>query len=68
MKNIGIEVRSFWKPLHLFKTFSKFSTTSDLSISKDFYERCICLPSSTSLKEEEINIVANEINNYFERN
>ena len=48
-KNKGIETRSVWYPNHLqkpYKDFQKFN----IKRSKDFFDRCLCLPSSYSLK------------------
>ena len=47
--NLNIETRSLWYPSHLqkpFKNFEKFN----IKRSKDFFDRCLCLPSSFSLK------------------
>mgnify|MGYP001177669537 CR=1 FL=1 len=47
--NLKIETRSLWYPSHLQKPFKKFEKFN-IKRSKDFFERCLCLPSSFSLK------------------
>ena len=51
-----IETRPVWKPLHLQKVFAECQSIGG-SVAEDLFERGLCLPSSSSLTEEEINCV-----------
>jgi pyridoxal phosphate-dependent aminotransferase EpsN len=48
----GIESRPVWKPMHLQQLYSDCETYGG-AVSKDLYERGICLPSSSSLSPED---------------
>jgi pyridoxal phosphate-dependent aminotransferase EpsN len=48
----GIESRPVWKPMHLQRLFSDCECYGG-DVSKDLYERGICLPSSSSLTAED---------------
>lgn len=51
-----IESRPLWKPMHLqplFKDCAYYPHTPDESISDNLFERGICLPSGSSLTEED---------------
>ncbi|CEP50679.1 spore coat polysaccharide biosynthesis protein [[Clostridium] sordellii] len=64
----NIESRYVWKPMHLqpfFKEYKFFSKLENKSISEDLFNRGICLPSDTKMKEEEINKVINIIKEVF---
>lgn len=59
----GIEARRLWNPMHrqpLFKEMSMYQI-ADKSIAEDFFERGVCLPSGTNMKEEELYYVSNEL-------
>ncbi|WP_137790981.1 aminotransferase class I/II-fold pyridoxal phosphate-dependent enzyme [Bacillus sp. E(2018)] len=52
----NIEARPVWKPLHLqplFKESSYFSHEPHTSVSEQLFQNGICLPSGTSMTEEE---------------
>ena len=62
--NLKIETRSLWYPSHLqkpFKNFEKFN----IKRSKDFFEKCLCLPSSFSLKTIEQKSIINCLKSKF---
>jgi pyridoxal phosphate-dependent aminotransferase EpsN len=52
----GIEARPVWKPMHLQPVFSAARCYGG-QVSEDLFRRGICLPSSSSLSEEEQNRV-----------
>ena len=56
----NIESRPVWKPMHLQPLFRKASVLED-GTSKRLYERGICLPSGSSMSEEDINRVCSII-------
>ncbi|WP_424984231.1 aminotransferase class I/II-fold pyridoxal phosphate-dependent enzyme [Maritalea sp. S77] len=51
-----IEARPVWKPLHLQPLFekSKMYSAGNKNVSEELYNTGICLPSGTSMKEEDI--------------
>jgi len=49
----NIESRPVWKPMHLQPLFRKASVLED-GTSKRLYERGICLPSGSSMSEEDV--------------
>ncbi|OGW09705.1 MAG: aminotransferase DegT [Nitrospinae bacterium RIFCSPLOWO2_12_39_15] len=60
----GIQVRPIWKLIH---TLSMYNTCQTYSIENamDAYETCINVPSSISLKEEEIDFVVKTIREFY---
>ncbi|NVK50865.1 MAG: DegT/DnrJ/EryC1/StrS family aminotransferase, partial [Cyclobacteriaceae bacterium] len=48
----GIESRFLWKPLHLQPVFREIQFFGG-SVSKDLFDKGICLPSSTDLNYED---------------
>jgi len=62
----NIESRPSWKPMHLqdlFKNSPKYLNGT----SEEIYRKGLCLPSGSSLKEQDLNRIILIINNYFER-
>jgi len=56
----NIESRPVWKPMHLQPLFRKASVFED-GTSKRLYERGICLPSGSSMSEEDVRRVCSII-------
>lgn len=58
-----IEARPVWKPLHLQPLFKgcKYFTHDNTSVSDQFYETGLCLPSSSNMTPEDIARVTNKI-------
>ncbi|WP_185783694.1 aminotransferase class I/II-fold pyridoxal phosphate-dependent enzyme [Croceivirga lutea] len=55
--NKGIESRPLWKPMHMQPVFSKNQKYVN-GVSEDLFNRGLCLPSGSSLEEEQlVNIV-----------
>ena len=63
--NLKIETRSLWYPSHLQKPFKKFQKKFKIKRSKDFFERCLCLPSSFSLKTIDQRNIINYLRSKF---
>ena len=64
-----IESRRFFHPLHNQPAFSHFSKKSlTFPIAEQLYKTGLCLPSSTSLRHDEIKLIAHKIMEYFETN
>lgn len=69
LENENIESRPIWKPMHLqlvFKGYPFFSDVNDRSISEDLFKKGICLPSGTSMTEEEQTRVIEIIKGVFD--
>ncbi len=63
----NIESRPVWKPMHLqplYKNF-RYITRPNKDNSKFLFERGICLPSGSNLKEEEQDFIINIIKSIF---
>ena len=62
----GIETRSVWLPNHLqlpFKNYQKFKLTK----SFEYYNDCLCLPSSYDLKNKHQSKIINLLKNHFNK-
>ena len=55
----NIESRPVWKPMHMQPVFANcdFVKVEEKAVSKDLFERGVCLPSDTKMTEEEQNKV-----------
>ena len=55
----NIESRPVWKPMHMQPVFANcdFVKVEENAVSKDLFERGVCLPSDTKMTEEEQNKV-----------
>ena len=64
----GIDSRRYWKPMHLQPLFegSLFFKAEDIAISEDLFEHVLCLPSSSSLTEDELAYVCDKIKSFFD--
>ena len=64
LSKLGIEARPLWKPLHLqpvFKDCAYFEHGKGFDASAYLFSRGLCLPSSSSLKKEELDYIAESI-------
>lgn len=59
----NIETRLLWRPMHIQPIYSDAPSYVN-GVSEDLFGRGLCLPSSTTLSDEEINYVAQLINQY----
>ena len=57
-----IEVRPIWYPIHLLKPYKKYQKF-EITKSIEFLKTSICLPSSTSLTNKDLNRIIKVINN-----
>ena len=57
----NIESRPVWKPMHLqpvFKQYPFFTVNKGISVSEDYFNRGVCLPSDTKMtKEQQENVI-----------
>ena len=66
-----IESRPAWKPMHMQPVFSNcdfFSEREVGSTCEDIFNTCICLPSDTKTSLTDIEMVANLIKDFVEKN
>ena len=61
----NIEARPVWKPMHLQPVFREFPVVGG-SVSEDLFNRGICLPSGSSLTEEELERVCQVVRSVHE--
>ena len=62
----GIQVRPIWRLIHLLTIYKNFQTYK-IDNAIGFYETCINIPCSISLKKSQIEFVVKEIKCYFNR-
>lgn len=60
----GIQVRPIWRLIHLLTIYKNFQTYK-IDNAIGFYETCINIPCSISLKKSQIEFVVKEIKYYF---
>lgn len=64
----NIEARPVWKPMHLqplYQSNDFFSVNNNGPVSKNLFNRGICLPSGSSLSEKEQSRIVAIINSFF---
>lgn len=58
----NIESRPVWKPMHIqpiFNQYPFFTSTKEISVSEDYFNRGICLPSDTKItKSQQLKIIS----------
>lgn len=67
LSNEMIEARPVWKPMHLQPVFSgsRYFTADDTSISDDLFLNGVCLPSSSNMTEDDLEMVVQSIRKFF---
>ena len=61
----GIQVRPAWKLIHTLQMYKQYQTYQ-IENAISAYNRCINLPCSVNLKEEEVQYIVYHIKNYFQ--
>lgn len=64
LDSVNIESRFFWKPLHLQPVFESYPAYTD-GTSEGLFNKGLCLPSGSSLTNEDIERVVTELNKYI---
>lgn len=54
LKEDGIEVRSFWKPVHLQKPYRESIRADSLEVAEGLWDRIVTLPCSTGITDGEL--------------
>jgi len=65
LKN-NIESRPVWKPMHLQPIFKSYDSFKN-GISEDIFNRSLCLPSGSSMNDDDLSRVVQIIKNLYER-
>ena len=71
LDNNNVEARPLWKPMHLqpvFRGTEYFTHGDSLDVSGDLFEVGLCLPSGTSMTEEEQEYVIGLVRSEFQKN
>lgn len=66
LESVDIEARPVWKPMHLQPVFEEFEVIGG-EVSERLFRDGLCLPSGTSMTDEDRGRVINEIVSVFER-
>lgn len=64
----NIESRPVWKPMHLQPIFSQypfFTATKQTSVSEDYFNRGVCLPSDTKMSQKQQQVIIDLIKQLF---
>ena len=57
---MGIESRTFWKPVHMQEPYRK-APREEVSITEKLWERIITLPCSTNIRDSELEYVVENV-------
>jgi len=62
-----IEARPIWKPMHLQPIFKKctYYSMQGNDISKNIYNTGLCLPSGSSLRDDQQELIISSIKQFF---
>ncbi len=65
LKELGVEGRTFWKPVHLQKPYEN-APKFDMRVSEDIWHRILTLPCSTGITNEELETVVEAVKSVWE--
>lgn len=66
MLDAGVETRRLWRPMHMQPVFADAPYYGDTTC-ETLFDRGLCLPSGSDLKEEELRYVADKIKEFFNK-
>lgn len=66
MLDAGMETRRLWRPMHMQPVFADAPYYGDTTC-ETLFDRGLCLPSGSGLKEEELRYVADKIKEFFNK-
>lgn len=66
MLDAGVETRRLWRPMHMQPVFADAPYYGDTTC-ETLFNRGLCLPSGSGLKEEELRYVADKIKEFFNK-
>ena len=61
LREMGIEARTFWKPVHMQPPYADSIRGNDLSVTENIWEKVLTLPCSTGITDEEIEEVISAV-------
>ena len=61
MKNMGVEARPFWKPVHTQKPYINAKKGDTLHVTEEVWEKILTLPCSTRITDRELETVVNVV-------
>ena len=66
LDEVGIESRLLWKPLHLHKAYRSHPYVGT-QVAETIFNRGFCLPSGVGLTNDELKLIANEVNEFVSK-
>lgn len=66
MLDAGVETRRLWRPMHMQPVFADAPYYGDTTC-ETLFDKGLCLPSGSGLKEEELRYVADKIKEFFNK-
>ncbi|OJI92462.1 dTDP-4-amino-4,6-dideoxygalactose transaminase [Planktotalea frisia] len=66
MKSAGIDLRPFWKPLHLQKPYAS-SLCEPMPVTDDIWKRIFPLPCSTHISDQDLNKIIRDTTNFWNK-
>lgn len=66
MLDAGVETRRLWRPMHMQPVFADAPYYGDTTC-ETLFDRGLCLPSGSGLKEDELRYVADKIKEFFNK-
>ena len=66
MLDAGVETRRLWRPMHMQPVFADAPHYGDTTC-ETLFDRGLCMPSGSGLKEEELRYVADKIKEFFNK-
>lgn len=64
MKSAGVDLRPFWKPIHLQKPYLS-ALQEPMPVTDDLWRRIFPLPCSTHITEDDLRIVLDALSNFW---
>lgn len=61
LREMGIEARTFWKPVHMQPPYADSIRGNDLSVTENIWEKVLTLPCSTGITDKEIEEVISAV-------
>ena len=61
LKNLGVEARSFWKPVHLQKPYQNAYQSDTMEVTNNLWNKIVTLPCSTNITDEELKTVCDSL-------
>ena len=67
MAEVNAEGRPIWKPMHMQPVFAHcdFLSLSDTPVTKDIFDRGLCLPSDIKMTEDDLSLVIGSVRRLF---